>query len=85
MSPPYWQDKYTPTHTHKSSLYRITVYTYGLRLPDAEVLAGLIFMACFAHALEIVPIILAALAYGQDVINLDAWLAFTDSTDRLLN
>jgi hypothetical protein len=42
-------------------------------------------MACFAHALKVVPIIFAALAYGQDVIDLDRWLAFTDSTDRLFD
>jgi hypothetical protein len=66
-------------------LDRIPIKADGDRLSDAEVFAGLIFMACFTHALQIVPIILAALAYGHDVIDLDAWLAFTDSTDRLLD
>lgn len=42
-------------------------------------------MTVTTHTLKIIPIILAALAYGQDVIDLDRWLAFTDSTDRLFD
>jgi hypothetical protein len=52
-------------------LDRIPIQADRLRLLNAEVFAGLIFMACFAHTLEIVPSILAALAYGHDVIDLD--------------